>query len=351
MVSCPFIAGLPSDEFLPWELSLREQLINVVDQVVDEFPLAEWIEQRVGAELVVDVNVKGKLSIRRFEDSMHAPTDESSASNVPSLNSVFFGSFLPSSGLLEEEKALVDSLYDCLAAMPQADLPTVQAAVFGADPLVQQRREELFDRFVKFNMREGIIRGKEFHWKHLQLITWINRRVGHEIKIPANKRVLLTAVGQSRLEEKRRQRMPSLNSAFFDFLPTNGLLAEEAALVDALYDCLAAVPQAEFPNVKVAVFGADPLVQQKREELFDRFVEYNTREGIILGKQLHWKHLKLNAWVNRRIGDEIKLSSSNNVILTPAGKSRLEEKRKRSSSEFGWPSHAARPSKAPRLTC
>jgi len=63
-----FFASLPADNFEPWELTLRDVLMDRLRSRPGSFPLTEWIDHRIGGEIETISNRRGGHDIRFYNE-------------------------------------------------------------------------------------------------------------------------------------------------------------------------------------------------------------------------------------------------------------------------------------------
>lgn len=274
-----FLDGLPSDAFTDAETGLRDALTAVLRSGPLELTkvvlnagvsscvqallagtgvsLMSWIERRVGEEVLIFTDAKGRQMCRLPSVEDAAQEGNSNPVTRVDLRDAFFAS-LPTDSFTKEEEVLRNTIFSFLALWPSKDLAALH--LMGADPAVAAAKKALIAK------AEGV---------NFSLRSWIDSRIGQEISLTQNGAVgnivihLLPAgveIVQNRLREMQRpvvdrrrpdpeasfnrnpeaellrqqdkeleqQRSEQAKNSFFEGLPTDELLPAEIQLREAL---------------------------------------------------------------------------------------------------------------------
>lgn len=321
-----FFARLPTDELLPWEAALRQAVLGALDASPPSFPLQEWIDRRIGGEIETKIPNGGFLEVCHQGAALPAapppPAFEGArgggraANNTaPDISKEAWLASLPKDSFTEAETEMRDAILEFLATWKSPELATMLH--LNSHPLVMKKVAKLIP-------------------KSATLRDWIEERIGREIeiKVERNQEVLYLCKGTKDVVYEKYMELnarkgpgpppPGMHSkppgsgpppgpppprgggppmapramggsnlspkAFFEMLPSNALTPEEATLRQALLDWLARWPQerpAERPPTIADLGGCIP-VRKARETLLPKAV-------------------RLQEWVDNRIGGEIEL--------------------------------------------
>eukprot|EP00418_Pyrodinium_bahamense_P078010 CAMPEP_0179050986 /NCGR_PEP_ID=MMETSP0796-20121207/21015_1 /TAXON_ID=73915 /ORGANISM="Pyrodinium bahamense, Strain pbaha01" /LENGTH=666 /DNA_ID=CAMNT_0020747519 /DNA_START=75 /DNA_END=2075 /DNA_ORIENTATION=- len=289
-----FFASLPTDAFAAEEERLRAALTDLVAQgpvavaqaVKDPrvsapakallprgVALEEWVERRIGAEVLVSDSDRGHPVFRL------APTGKEERREA-------FFSQLPEGSFTEEEEQLRSALLDFLATWKSRELANLSHV--GSDKAVQHARAKLLPQGVT-------------------LRDWIERRIGGELELRLDRKgqyvVHLTAVARPIVSQRfrelegdvvsledrdDREATEDARADFFTSLPADELLPAELDLRQALLDFLEAWTKRHGSVMPVlADAGQDRTVQRCKAALLPREVA-------------------IRDWIERRIGGEVQ---------------------------------------------
>eukprot|EP00927_Polykrikos_kofoidii_P075005 TRINITY_DN7105_c0_g3_i1.p1 TRINITY_DN7105_c0_g3~~TRINITY_DN7105_c0_g3_i1.p1 ORF type:complete len:705 (-),score=153.52 TRINITY_DN7105_c0_g3_i1:299-2413(-) len=310
-LTAAFFDKLPDDSFLPEEEGLRAALTSALaggpsslDSVManlkvkvarsaflpKEVQLHEWIEKRIGAEVVVSMDDKGQrmCELASGADAWQPEVSQQSVAFTPAEREAFFAD-LPPDAFLPEEEILRDAIFDFLATWKSQELATL--SLVGGDRAVQTARASFLP--------------KEVHLKD-----WVERRIGGDIELKQDvktgqlivhlsptARPIVTAKyealekatrEQDASKPKEREQVPA---EFFASLPPDELKEEEVNLRGALLDWLHTWHANKKPGAPPPVLadaGQSKGVQHWRAVLLPREVT-------------------LREWIDRRIGADIEL--------------------------------------------
>jgi len=256
--------------------------------------LVDWIERRIGAEVVVYNDEQNHRLCR-----LATPLKDEGKEQVDPFADLPEDSFTP------EEERLRTAIIDFLATWKSKALASLSD--IGSDPSVKAARAAY--------TRCGSLK------------EWIERRIGGEIELQKDERgqylVHLTAAAQpivtARFRELEKQNASGppatapaataasdaaqMREAFFTDLPTDAFLPEEEQLRSVLFDFLASWKSKEFATL--SHLGGDKNVQVAKAQLLPQGVT-------------------LREWIERRIGGELELRKDDKgqqqIHLTPAAK-------------------------------
>eukprot|EP00927_Polykrikos_kofoidii_P075003 TRINITY_DN7105_c0_g1_i1.p1 TRINITY_DN7105_c0_g1~~TRINITY_DN7105_c0_g1_i1.p1 ORF type:complete len:730 (-),score=161.31 TRINITY_DN7105_c0_g1_i1:182-2299(-) len=178
-----FFARLPEDELSPEELALRDAVFDWIEQsrpsetppflsdasrdrtvqqartelLPAELPLRMWIERRIGGEVEVTKDERGRFLL--YARNAERPKREEGNHRRDQLEA-FFES-LPSDGFAPEEERLRDAVLQFLENWKGEEPPTLTHA--GQDP--------------------DIKKGRISFLKNVSLKEWIDRRIGGEVEM------------------------------------------------------------------------------------------------------------------------------------------------------------------------
>jgi len=323
----PYFDALPADELTPVEHTLRKALLKVLDSTGGRtFPLADWIDRRIGAEVETFVGPSGLVEIQPRGAAPARPPPPPAAVS----KEAFFDS-LPADGFPAPEEALREAVLEFLATWQSADLANIKQ--MNQYPEVQRRISEFLPR-------------------NIQLKDWIEHRIGGELEFRPNPRggpdvVHLTDSAKQAVMFKYHQisqhkggkggpppgppmdkgkgggkkggypmppPMPPADATssgnkreadrgvdketFLASLPEDELLPAELALRDAMLGFLERWPEErpasapETPNL--GHLGSDAEVKRCRGELFRN------------------SKVKLADWIEHRVGGEVELRPAPN---------------------------------------
>eukprot|EP00929_Paragymnodinium_shiwhaense_P108318 TRINITY_DN74639_c0_g1_i1.p1 TRINITY_DN74639_c0_g1~~TRINITY_DN74639_c0_g1_i1.p1 ORF type:complete len:661 (-),score=168.10 TRINITY_DN74639_c0_g1_i1:71-2053(-) len=311
-----FFAGLPGDCFTAEEQKLREALtqclsrgpllLGKASQSVQQHlyrllpqgsavSLGEWIERRIGEEVIIQADSNGK-SMCKLADSVAAaaaaeappPVETGSAGGTQA-----FLDRLPGDAFLPEEEALRSSMFDFLAKWTSKDLATL------SNMIVDSAVSKACNKFIP---------------KTVDLKDWIERRIGKEIELKKDSRgqfvIHLTERAHTHVMErltKGGSGGASSSSArkvrgndWFARLPEDSFLPAEDALREALLDFFAALPARGRGGSRVASLPDALKVRAVKKE----------KESLLP------QGTKLEDWIERRIGAEVLCSKSMGGMVT-----------------------------------
>lgn len=325
-----FFASLPPGDLLPLEVGLRQVLIDWLHAKQGPFPLIEWIDRRIGAEVETRRDARGLFDIclrgaampppagapaagHRVPHPAHAgrqppqrvasaavppprqPPPQPAAVGKAAAAEAFFAG-LPQDDFLAEEGDLRDAIFEFLATWEPLELASLQQ--MGAHPAVQRCRAAFLPRDVP-------------------LKDWIERRIGAELVMRKN------AAGQTVVDvtpeargfvKERHDRLlaerggradaapldtaakaaaqeakTAAKEAFFASLPADELLPGEADLRQAVLSFISGWRKGGSPTI--SDLAADAPTVQARTALMPSGV-------------------RLRTWIERRIGGEVELVKS-----------------------------------------
>jgi len=343
---------------------LHSELVRILHEVSNPFPLEEWIDSRLGNKIEISrgpngMTIRGDanyvLEVASIADATSAVPDESSLSQRDFLAS------LPNDVLTAEEGALRDAIYDCLASSGRDEITLNDIA---QDQIIHQKRMEL----VEAN-------GGASTWKQMGCCVdrWVNHRIGKEMVFRGKlekKKLVLTPEGLKYLHARRktvssmqtdskqvaevmdpfpfaidtaskrknllRARQKTVSSIqtdskqvaedmevpfpfandtaskeknLFERLPANEFTEAELALREAVYNYLNSLDYEG--DVPLPDVSADNLVQEKRKEL----AAENDCTNL--------KKIGLYDWIKKRLVDEMQIVQSRKpwtLKLTDAGR-------------------------------
>lgn len=297
-----FFQRQPVDAFSPQEEQLRVALTSAVahgpaqlSQVAQDLqvraaikallpknvPLVDWIERRVGAEILVVDDDRGQQMVRL---ACHGKEEK---------RETFFAS-LPMDSFTPAEEMLRSALVDFLAMWKSKELATLSHA--GGDKGVQQAKCALLPQGV--TLRDWIERriggemelSRDMKGQYVIRLTQEAGQIVNDRYLQLQKLGLMPAPSQDDRDFQPGLGLPGPEGArldFFDNFPENELLPQELTLRQALMDFMqgwSVRPGALAATLSDA--GQDKAVQQCRMALLP-------------------KEVALKEWIERRIGGEI----------------------------------------------
>ncbi|CAK0870671.1 unnamed protein product, partial [Prorocentrum cordatum] len=247
-----FFAELRDGDFTPQEMAARDALLDLLSWKPGVFPLMEWIDRRLGSDLVTSIGDSGLGEISLQED-LDAVDGE------PVDPAVFYAG-LPDGSFSLEEEALRDAIFEFLASWRSQTL--AHLGDLEKDKGVLACKKALLPRGVPLG-------------------DWIEKRIGGEVELQqeASSRppvIVLTPVAKPIVAAKYNRE----------------LLAEERALRGEILRWLEQWPKRRGNAGKVMKLsdcGQDVDVHRVRQALLPSSVQ-------------------LREWIERRIGGEVELS-------------------------------------------
>lgn len=169
-----FFAGLPTEEFEPWEVKLREALLDCFAvHPGHPFPLIQWIDRRMGGEIRTDKDPQGfgqispvaglppvAAAVSAAMSPMVGPA--MAAGREPGEAAQAWLSSLPLERFETQEEALREGIFDFLAAWQPQELATLQDLC--KDATIRRLCQALLPPEVSLEQ-------------------WIGKRIGGEVEI------------------------------------------------------------------------------------------------------------------------------------------------------------------------
>eukprot|EP00930_Biecheleria_cincta_P044062 TRINITY_DN3022_c0_g1_i2.p1 TRINITY_DN3022_c0_g1~~TRINITY_DN3022_c0_g1_i2.p1 ORF type:complete len:595 (+),score=129.28 TRINITY_DN3022_c0_g1_i2:66-1850(+) len=152
--------SLPEDDFEPFEIALREALLQAVAKAQSlgiaggRFPIHSWIDQRLGGELETTTDSRGQCEV--------ASLTASSAPKASTVTPETFFNNLAEDNFAPPEEALRDSIFEFLARWKRQDLATMSH--LRSDPKVKACCAAFLPITVTLD-------------------AWIDQRIGGEIEL------------------------------------------------------------------------------------------------------------------------------------------------------------------------
>jgi len=292
-----FFNSLPADELLEAELALRTKVLHLIESHRSHTPmlsdlaqnpeviklkaacmpakvtLREWIEKRVGGEVVVTKDSRGTgftVSLRNAQ---------------PPRGRVEHGKGNGRKTSPAEDAAAAEAF---LAALPddkledaEADLRAVVLEFLGARGSGVASLQEA-SKDVQIESCQSAFLPRE-----VSLRAWITRRIGGEVAIEKDSK------GQSVMRLAAEDAAPAQSGsdkkeAFFATLPEDSFMQEEEDLRDTLLAFLGKWTGAEPPSLSDA--GSDAEIRRARPAVLPKGCQVSLKD-----------------WIERRIGGEIEL--------------------------------------------
>ena len=163
--------------------SCDKQVRTQIDALLPpSVPLEDWVENRLGGDLEVELNLEGDTVIR---DPLSCCQKEERDAKRDELSEEFFGG-LPADCFTPEENDLRDALVSFITSWDKPGFPTLGIA--GGDPAIASARQQCLPRWVV-------------------LRDWMERRMGQEIetKMSPNGQYAIGFVGT--LDDDRLEKM------------------------------------------------------------------------------------------------------------------------------------------------
>lgn len=321
-----FFNSLPEDEFADFEIQLRQALLSAVQRsktagVPTGFPLHQWIDRRMGGELLTKLDPKGHLEVSLLDGTHNGHQHEGH-------NESKFFDQLPEDSFAPAETALRDAIFTFLATWPSAKLATLSDLIINPAVLtcckallppsiplsvwIEKRIGGEVDLRNEGNQRDvihltdearDIVTGK-FHKLATTQIPY-----GHLAMMPGNN--MMHTMPNTRLpntnrhveaiihnkEQAKFARQPDGNKvssqqglAFISALPEDALTKEELALRHAVLLFLKAHAQPGDQRQALLHFASnDPAIAEARNAFLP-------------------KDVPLREWLDRRIGGEVRVA-------------------------------------------
>eukprot|EP00927_Polykrikos_kofoidii_P011593 TRINITY_DN14946_c0_g1_i1.p1 TRINITY_DN14946_c0_g1~~TRINITY_DN14946_c0_g1_i1.p1 ORF type:complete len:778 (-),score=184.60 TRINITY_DN14946_c0_g1_i1:215-2548(-) len=358
-----FIDGLPKDGLLPWEASLRLQLLQTLQEVMlTPFPLAQWIDRRIGGE-VETCSGGTEIRLRAEEvdaDILEAGAGAEAARGETVVEAEFFDG-LPAA-LAPEEDTLRDALFDVLASQSEVAAASVTLDDLETNMTVQEGRMDL---------------GKNFgcpDWTQISLAAWITRRLSNDLTLKEKtlqlgdkgSGVYVLQLSSSCREEVRRRRMlvrkKKSAAGEAEILGSCGLplsqwwnletpgptepytqvQTEVPPVMEEADECVtkavfyASLPENEFTEEEMQLRDSiyDVIVKRKPSDGPISLQDICSDEGVKCGRialaaagcVTPWQQIGLDEWMKKRIAGEL---SVRNQMVSPTEEGQEEVDRRK----------------------